>query len=353
MKPKYPFKNLVFQGGGVKTFAYLGALEVLEAYEVLAQIDRTAGASAGAIMAMLVSFRLSAAEIGQLFNQIEFEKLPGLRSARDILGTTSDFLDSHLTPLLANADAINRLFNRFGWYATDYGYQWIQDTIASQCDGNGRATFGDFQKKGFGDLHVAVTDISARASRVFSFQHTPEVAVADALRMSVSIPLFFEAMQFNGLEFGAGNYYADGGVLDNYPLHVFDHPDFQTGSRWHISGVNWETLGCRLYAAGDCTTLIPRRPIHSLLDYIEALLETVLEAQVVAFDHNKVDQQRTININDHCVLATDFHVRPGSESTQYHDLVQSGREEAKAYLDGYVFPSHNLWQWAKRTWLRR
>ncbi|SVD03251.1 uncharacterized protein METZ01_LOCUS356105 [marine metagenome] len=42
----YPFRNLVFEGGGVKGIAYSGALAVLEEHGILPQIRRVGGASA-------------------------------------------------------------------------------------------------------------------------------------------------------------------------------------------------------------------------------------------------------------------------------------------------------------------
>ena len=42
------FKNLVFEGGGVKGIAYAGALQVLEQQTIMPDIKRVAGTSAGA-----------------------------------------------------------------------------------------------------------------------------------------------------------------------------------------------------------------------------------------------------------------------------------------------------------------
>jgi NTE family protein len=50
----YNFKNLVFEGGGVKGIAYVGALDVLESKGILNDIERIGGTSAGAINAILV-----------------------------------------------------------------------------------------------------------------------------------------------------------------------------------------------------------------------------------------------------------------------------------------------------------
>ena len=53
---EYPFRNLVFKGGGVKGVAYIGALKVLEEKGSLGQIERIGGTSAGAINAVLQNY---------------------------------------------------------------------------------------------------------------------------------------------------------------------------------------------------------------------------------------------------------------------------------------------------------
>ena len=76
MATAYPFKNLVFEGGGVKGLAYIGVLEILDTYNILPQIERVAGTSAGAITATLTSFKLNAKEIRDLSNTLDFSKIP-------------------------------------------------------------------------------------------------------------------------------------------------------------------------------------------------------------------------------------------------------------------------------------
>ena len=63
----YPFRNLAFQGGGSKAFAYHGAVRVLEAEGVLGPIERVAGTSAGATLATLLSMRLDVSEIRKFY----------------------------------------------------------------------------------------------------------------------------------------------------------------------------------------------------------------------------------------------------------------------------------------------
>ena len=70
----YHFRNLVFEGGGVKGIAYVGALQVLEEKGILPNIVRVGGTSAGAINAVLVGLNYTPAETQQILNKMNFEK---------------------------------------------------------------------------------------------------------------------------------------------------------------------------------------------------------------------------------------------------------------------------------------
>ncbi|MDQ7860327.1 patatin-like phospholipase family protein [Peribacillus frigoritolerans] len=59
----YPFKNLIFEGGGVKGLAFVGALEILEENHILENIKRFGGTSAGAITALLLGLGYNAKQI--------------------------------------------------------------------------------------------------------------------------------------------------------------------------------------------------------------------------------------------------------------------------------------------------
>ncbi|HVB47037.1 MAG TPA: patatin-like phospholipase family protein [Burkholderiales bacterium] len=48
----YRFRNLVFEGGGGKGIAYVGALQELDASGITPQVARVGGTSAGAINAV-------------------------------------------------------------------------------------------------------------------------------------------------------------------------------------------------------------------------------------------------------------------------------------------------------------
>jgi NTE family protein len=71
--------------------------------------------------------------------------------------------------------------------------------------------------QGFKDLYFVGTNLSTHFSEVFSHEHIPRMCVADAVRISMSIPLFFAAKRSF-----RGDVYVDGGILVNYPIKLFD-----------------------------------------------------------------------------------------------------------------------------------
>ncbi len=333
----FPFRNLVFQGGGSKALAYHGAVQVLEQEGILDDIERVAGTSAGAALATMLSMRLDMAEILRVYRSFDVDgfiaSLSGRIPDRD---SPPRFLQRELERLQGNFASIARLATRFGWNSFGFYHVWLQDTLALYCNGQPKATFGQFREWGFRDLYIVATNITKRKAEIFSADTTPNVAVADALVMSQSLPLFFEGLQFDGLEFGLGDHYADGGMMLNYPLPVFDDRSFARNNRWFVNGVNWESLGCRLYTPGNCPQ--ERGSISNLLTYLQSTFESLVEAQAIAFELSKSAQRRTINIDDRCVGTTDFSVRPEPGNQQYQRLVLSGEEAAHEYLAKYKPP---------------
>ena len=54
------------------------------------------------------------------------------------------------------------------------------------------------------------------------------------------------------------------------------------------------------------------------------------------FHKEPLKKLRTININDCCVLATDFSITPYSE--KYNELIESGKTAAQDYFEKHQLP---------------
>jgi len=314
------YRNLVFKGGGVRGIAYLGALEVLDEYRIVENINRVAGTSAGAIAATLVSFRLSIPETRDLFNSLDFTKVPQVETEPN----KRKFLR------IPEEESSRRFFRDYGWYSSEYFYHWLQGLIASQSGGNPRASFADFRTLGFRDLFIVATNVSRQRAEVFSADHTPEVAVADAVRMSMSIPIFFEALRFDGKRFGEGDYYVDGGLYDNFPAHIFDKTDY-AGRGWAFrDGINWETLGLFIFPDKYLHPAEPEIP-GNVWEYLTLALSNLYHShELASYQTSTVDQHRTIEISDCGISSTDFEITLGDQ--KYQSLYESGKEAVNSFF---------------------
>src|SRR6185295_16061438 len=150
---EYPFRNLVFEGGGIKGLAYGGALEVLDEQRILDKIERVAGTSAGSITAMLVALRYSPREIRRFLVDLDFRELED-----------------------GGATGIFRLFTRYGYYRGDTYLELMRCLVAAKA-GRRNATFRDLHDHGFLDLHVFSTDLNKTDVREFSFEKSPDFEV--------------------------------------------------------------------------------------------------------------------------------------------------------------------------------
>ncbi len=314
------YRNLVFKGGGVRGIAYMGALEVLDEYRIVENIECVAGTSAGAIAAALVSFRLAIPETKALFNTLDLTKIPQsvIKPKRWIF------------PRFAEEENYRRFITKYGWYSSEYFYNWLESVIADQCDGNRRASFADFQERGFRDLYIVAANISRQRPEIFSTTHTPDVAVADAVRMSMSIPLFFESLQFDGKSFGSGDYYVDGGLFDNFPMNIFDQPEL-SGRTWsYRDGVNWETLGLFLYPDRYLHPSDPEIPAN-VWEYLMLAFRNLYQSyELTYYETSAVNQHRTIEISDRGIATTDFEI--SLEGEKYNLLYESGKQAVRDFF---------------------
>ncbi|VFS56683.1 Patatin-like phospholipase [Leminorella grimontii] len=68
----YPFKNLVFEGGGMKGICYVGAVDVLTQKGIMDNIEKVGGSSAGAIASTLVGLGYTNTQLNKILYEIDF-----------------------------------------------------------------------------------------------------------------------------------------------------------------------------------------------------------------------------------------------------------------------------------------
>jgi NTE family protein len=332
----YPFRNLVFEGGGVKGIAYIGAMQVLEKKGILKNIIRVGGASAGAINALLFGLGYTNEETHDILWQLDFR----------------NFEDSSWWPI-----DVLRVFNRYGWYKGNFFKNWIGDLIEKKM-GDRHATFADVARMsgagGFRQISMIGTNLSTRFSEVYSAELTPGMELADAVRISMSIPLFFKAVRNPKRDV-----LVDGGVLDNYPVKLFDREKYidpeerkahsmvrdyylkinkmlDRGSSPYV--FNKQTLGFRLDTREESDIFRDHEAtrshrISSFVDYAKGLIGTMLEAQENQHIHSD-DWQRTVYIDTLGVKTTDFDLSEEKKT----ELMESGKKNTELYFKWYDDP---------------
>ena len=136
----YHFRNLVFEGGGVKGIAYVGALEVLDKEGILKDIKRVAGTSAGALVAVLIGLGYSAKELKDILWSINFQNF--LDSSWGVIRNTKRFIED------------------YGWYKGEFFRELVAGYIKDKT-GDGESTFKDLaQAKKFLNISLIGSDLS-------------------------------------------------------------------------------------------------------------------------------------------------------------------------------------------------
>lgn len=310
------YKNLVLEGGGVRGLAYVGAMQVLDSLGILKNIERVGGTSAGAIQAMMISIGYTPNEVLKAIENIPLKQ----------------FNDGSL------AGGIYRLPKKFGFYKGDKLTAWIEKLITDKT-GNTNITFLQQhqlkQEKHYKDLYITGTDLSYRCLRVFSYETYPNMKIKDALRISFSIPLYFEPvlMDDNGNVSTDKNdpklhMMVDGGLLSNYPISIFDSPQYFNCKDLKNVCRNMETLGLLLekpeqlnYHNGNKNKPLQ---ITSLNEYISAVYKTIIDRP----NPDDPGISRTIAIND---IGLSGRVRKLPQKTILQ-LVESGKASVRKFF---------------------
>ena len=84
------FRNLVFEGGGVRGIAYVGAMEVLAQRGLLDHITRVGGTSAGAINALIHALGFDLDSQHAILDSTDFRRLGAKRYVRWWLGEEAE-----------------------------------------------------------------------------------------------------------------------------------------------------------------------------------------------------------------------------------------------------------------------
>lgn len=316
------YQNFAFSGGGILGIAYMGMLEYLYRIGLMPTIRRVAGTSAGAITACIAAFNLPFADTKRIADSLDYSRITAKSDGGEFFGFDPPG-KGELDSLFGNVDCAYRLVTEYGWYSSAYFYDWLKAQIAAQFDPQKKPppyTFLDFanselhkSRQSFKDLYVIGTDLSTKTTAVFCRQHTPTMEVAEAVKISMSVPLFFEAVRSSCGSDSPPGVYADGGLLFNYPITLFDKDMLPS-----------LTLGAVLRSSRPATE------IDSLLDYVINLMSCSTAIQMQLYENSALNQGRSIAIDTGDIPSMNFDVKAGDPT--YTFLYSQGYKAAEAYF---------------------
>lgn len=320
MPPEAQFADLVFEGGGVKGIGLAGAYAALEQRGY--RPKSVAGTSAGAITAALVAVGYSSAELDEILLALPF----------------ADFKDEGRLDRLPLGKLASVLLER-GIYEGDYLERWMTELLEAK----GITRFGQLVNDEAEDpgsryrLRVIASDLTHRRMLVLpnDADHLgidpDDLEIARAVRMSMSIPIFFEPVVHESG--GEEHVIVDGGLLSNFPVHLFDRKGAEP---------RWPTFGLRLVEPEPSKPIGHRLPGEehgiergSLLDFLKSIASTAMEAH----DRMYMEQAtyaRTIPIPTLGVGTTEFEITPNRRDALY----EAGRKAASDFLDAWDFDAY-------------
>jgi NTE family protein len=298
--------NAVFEGGGVKGISLAGAVQAAELAGV--SFHRVAGTSSGSIVAALIATGYNASEMKAIIESTPF---------RSFMQRSPVFNAKFIGPAV-------RLFLRKGLYAGDALEQWVKELLAAK----GVRVFGDLPPD---KVRIIASDITNGKLLVLpqdlaGYGIDPaRFPVAKAIRMSTSIPYFFDPVvlrqplrlrkqQPSKDEVRSRSaYIVDGGLLSNFPLWLFEK-EVAMGSP--IPVIGFQMVG---------RTELQGHRIAGPITMFQAMFETMLGAHDERYieEHNRL---RTIKIPTLGVGTTEFDLTPEKSEKLYAAGLTAGQK---------------------------
>jgi len=291
--------DIVFSGGGIRGFALIGAYEAIEAKGL--RWRRLAGTSAGSLVAALIAAGYTSKEMIDLLDELELRY----------------FLDERKCLFPFPMWKWLRIYWRMGLYKGEVFEQWVNEVLAAR----GVKTFGDLPKE---SLSIVASDVTNGRMLILpddlpQYGVNPAAfSVAKAVRMSTSIPYFFEPVKLQTKE--GGCIVVDGGVLSNFPLFLFDE-EKQVKKR--------PVLGIQLSVK---LSERPKRKINNAIQLFEALFSAMKEAHDTRYISRRHEKD-IVFLPVENVFFTEFSLTPETRDR----LIQYGREKTERFLKKWTY----------------
>ena len=184
--------TLVFSGGGVKGFVFLGACHMLTEIGIFKNIKTFCGTSTGAMCSLILSMGYTPKDVYDVLIEIEFSSIPNF--SENILACLTE---------------------KFGISKSNKITEILKVFLKKKGHGE-EISFLELYNKTGKHLIITGTCLNTQEAFIMDYKNTPSMGVLDSIRISINVPIFFEACSHEGMT------YVDGGASIHYPISLFN-----------------------------------------------------------------------------------------------------------------------------------
>lgn len=297
----------VFQGGGCKAVAFIGAYEA--ALENGVCFTEFAGTSAGSLFAAIIAAGASVDEMKSFINSLDIPNLIERSQKKRnfwshlrlwFIIVIGKFL-MHLKPSMVNA-LVSTLSDR-GMCDAKILEEVVESELQKLLKINTQVRFSDLKFP----LTIIASDIKKHSVRIWNKKKTPNESVAKAVSCSCAIPFYFKPVD---------DRYLDGGLLSNLPVSFFE------GNFEDYSNILAFTLS---YSATNIQE-------NNVMNYVADIMSTITEGATniqIRSHHNLfvVPVRTNMGLLDFDLLNVD--------SKQFKSSIQEGKKSFNDFLNNY------------------
>lgn len=206
---KSEINTLIFSGGGSKGVCYIGVMrcfeEMVSKGVIKIDIKEICGVSIGSVFGLFYVLGYNYEELYQ------------------------EMMKSDLT-VVKNL----KLRNFLTKYGLDDGKKfmlWVESFVIKKGYSRDITLKQLWLKTGI-DFKIVASNVNKYSLDIFDYQKNPNLKVLKAVKMSLSVPFVFSPEQYKG------DYYVDGGLINNFPIELYKN---------NLENV----LGCKLISSGE------------------------------------------------------------------------------------------------------
>ena len=186
--------HLCLGGGGIKSNAYIGALKALEEYNIIKNLKCISASSSGAMMGLFIVLGYTFKELNELCIEFDF---------------------NYLKKEVEKLDTLIECFTKT--FGIDNGENIIKffKIIIKKKGFDENINFLNLFKKTNIEFIITGSCLTTHSVDYFNYKNFPDMLIIDAIRITMSIPFIYNLCSFKDKK------YVDGGMLDNFPIHLF------------------------------------------------------------------------------------------------------------------------------------